>query len=594
MNIKRIGLIALIGASLASSFVTSDVFARTHYYGGVGYKGAGYYRGMEYAHGYYSGTAIVFGAYSRHIEPSKNYGVAKTMTDPNVIAEQVKKVEATPYYYVARGNDGNDIINRNGQIVDGPEKNLHVGRLDKDGHIEYTLYEKGGNTIIEHKPTNHQITVPKKDITIDDTGIIYSTAGDKVTYFNLEGHQLNQKPFKDVQGLYGDLKSVSTNGKHYGIFNVRTGEALTAQIYNSIRWNQYTGLMTATGKGDRTDYYDVNGKVVDRNLARAIITDKAPESTKATPMPPMVAGQGILRTLAPFSEGIAFVKLTNGDKVAIDESGKILFSIKDYDTVDPYEDGLALVTRKAHGFNWGGILSTAIAATVRGAFWHQVRYGETDYAWTTSQVKRGYIDKTGKEVISSKNQRVSPLTEAGIMTYKDGKFGLYSKSGEEIFPMVYKNITYMPESDAFILQNEEGKWGVVGQDKKVLVPFSYDGLEASIPTVLVSKVGKEYGLISLVDYKPMSHYYDKIMVPKAVGDVYSALVAKQNDMMYLINPVTSDVILSLPAGTTDVYSTTLNTATYKANGKVGVIGFDGKVIVAPNYKSIQIFAPVKD
>ena len=306
-------------------------------------------------------------------------------------------------------------------------------------------------------------------------------------------------------------------------------------------------------------------------------------------MPQQVEGERIQRVLAPFSEGIAFVLLGNKQKVAIDESGKILFSIKDYDGVEPYRNGLARVTRKAHGLNFGGIFNTLAAALVKGAFYHQATYGETDYAWTTSKLKRGYIDKTGKEIISSKNQMVSPLTEAGIMTYKDGRFGLYTKEGVEVFPMVYKNITYMPELGAFLLQDEEGRWGVKRKDNTTVLPFTYSKLEVVAPTVLVGKSGPSYRMISLDTFREIGESYDSITAPKSFHGVYSGLIGKRGNTVYLVNPLTGESILQLPSDTTKVDSTTLESVIYKQHGKYGVLDFTGNTMIEPKYESIQVF-----
>ena len=226
---------------------------------------------------------------------------------------------------------------------------------------------------------------------------------------------------------------------------------------------------------------------------------------------------------------------------------------------------------------------------MKGAFYHQATYGETDYAWTTSKLKQGYIDKTGKEVISFKNQMVSPLTEAGIMTYKDGRFGLYTKEGVEVFPMVYKNITYMPELGAFLLQDKEGHWGVKRQDNTTVLPFAYSKLEVVAPTVLVGKSGQSYRMISLDTFHEIGESYDSITAPKPFHGVYSGLIGKRGNTVYLVNPLTGESILQLPSDTTKVDSTTLESVIYKQHGKYGVLDFTGNTIIEPKYESIQVF-----
>ena len=471
----------------------------------------------------------------------------------------------------------------------GPKKELHIGRLDSAGKLDIILYEEAGKTVLETVNTGSSIVIPTKHVEVSPTGLIYAMKGESTTYFNLAGQMLHSKPFKLDKELYGDLHSVGTANKLVAIFNARTGEYKSDEIFTSLSWNQNTGLISGYQKDGSILYFDDEGNHVEAATALKIISQTEGTQPRKIPMPQQVEGERIQRVLAPFSEGIAFVLLGNKQKVAIDESGKILFSVKEYDEIEPYLNGIARVTRKAHGLNFGGIFNTLAAALVKGAFYHQATYGETDYAWTTSKLKQGYIDKTGKEVISSKNQMVSPLTEAGIMTYKDGRFGLYTKEGVEVFPMVYKNITYMPELGAFLLQDEEGRWGVKRQDNTTVLPFGYSKLEVVAPTVLVGKSGSSYRMISLDTFRENGESYDSITAPKPFHGVYSGLIGKRGNTLYLVNPLTGESVLQLPSNTSKVDGTTLESVIYKQHGKYGVLDFTGNTIIEPKYESIQVF-----
>lgn len=70
--------------------------------------------------------------------------------------------------------------------------------------------------------------------------------------------------------------------------------------------------------------------------------------------------------LAPFSEGIAFVQLSDGRKGGIDGSGKLLFTAE-FDSVGPYEDGLAEYRRKVNRFNWGTLAGPCLGALAAAA-----------------------------------------------------------------------------------------------------------------------------------------------------------------------------------------------------------------------------------
>ena len=72
----------------------------------------------------------------------------------------------------------------------------------------------------------------------------------------------------------------------------------------------------------------------------------------------------IMAVLADFSEGLAFVKDDKGEKVAIDESGRVQFAAP-YDVILPYHHGLAEYQRKVSHFNWGGFLAGALIGSSR-------------------------------------------------------------------------------------------------------------------------------------------------------------------------------------------------------------------------------------
>ena len=582
-----------VGLALASLSTVISPFlvqAETHVSGGVGYHGVGYYRGMEYVRGYYEGRAFVLGAFSKHIDqPTKSYKVVNEAKALGDVQEQMAQLAHTPYYYIGKSKEGNVILSSDGQTVMGPKKDLHIGSLTDAGQLDMVVYEDTGKTVLTSVQTGSSILMPTNHVDVSSTGLIYSQKGDKITYYNLQGRALHNKPFKMDKELYGDLHSVGVTNKLVALFNARTGEYKSDEIFTSLVWNQNTGLIYGYQTDGSILYFDEEGKHIDAASALQMISQTEGEPPRKVSMPQQVDGQRIQRVLAPYSEGIAFVLLGNKQKVAIDESGKILFSVKEYDEIEPYLNGIARVTRKAHGLNFGGIFNTLAAALVKGAFYHQATYGETDYAWTTSKLKRGYIDKSGKEVISSKNQMVSPLTEAGIMTYKDGRFGLYSKEGIEVFPMVYKNITYMPELGAFILQNEEGRWGVKKQDNSTVLPFVYSKLEVVAPTVLVGKSESSYRMISLDTFHEIGESYDSIIAPTPFHGVYSALIGKRGNTMYLINPITGDSVLQLPSDTSKVDTATLESVVYKQHGKYGVLDFTGNTMIEPKYESIQVF-----
>lgn len=131
--------------------------------------------------------------------------------------------------------------------------------------------------------------------------------------------------------------------------------------------------------------------------------------------------------LAPFSEGIAFVELSDGRKGAIDEAGKLLFTA-DFDSAGPYENGLAEYRRKVNRFNWG-VLAGAVLGGLGGN-------GGSDEMLPLSYdgVKRGYLDRQGHVIIDSRSDEVYPMTEWGAFVKDKGLLRFVNREGQDVIP----------------------------------------------------------------------------------------------------------------------------------------------------------------
>ena len=231
---KKIAL-GLALASVSTMMIPFIVQAETHVSGGVGYHGVGYYRGMEYMRGYYGGRGYVLGAFSKHIEyPDKTYTVAEQANSVSHVQSQMEQLSHAPYYYIGKSKEGNVILSSDANPVMGPKKELHIGRLDTTGKLDVVLYEEAGKTVLETVNTGASIVMPTKHVEVSSTGLIYSMKGEATTYYNLQGQMLHHKPFKLDKELYGDLHSIGTTNKLVAIFNARTGEYKSDEIFTAV------------------------------------------------------------------------------------------------------------------------------------------------------------------------------------------------------------------------------------------------------------------------------------------------------------------------------------------------------------------------
>lgn len=383
-------------------------------------------------------------------------------------------------------------------------------------------------------------------------------------------------------------------------------------------------------------YYNYKGQLISAEeakvAAQAAIEKRKAESPvpiaapkkelEIIPMPAQLNGGQltIKEVLAPFSEGIAFVKADNKKKYAINPQGDILFSVDDYDTFEAYNQGLAYVGRKTKSFNLGGLLNTVLVGVSIGHnyddnYYYRHRhhgyyspyygpyYGgsglgyngvwidtSASYSWTKSKVKHGYIDHKGTEIISSKNDAVGPITDQGIMVYNKGTYGVYNKSGQVIIPMNYSDMLYMNQHKSYIVENKESKkYGVLSTSNQVLLPFKYEKILPISKTQLKAKENNLWHLVTPgMNYQVSEYGYNSID-PIYNSTVDSTIIPASKDKeVLLIDTYTGTQRFDLPDGAKEVKDITKDHVVFKGKKGYGVVDYSGKVIVEPIYKDITI------
>jgi hypothetical protein len=93
-------------------------------------------------------------------------------------------------------------------------------------------------------------------------------------------------------------------------------------------------------------------------------------------------------------------------------------------------------------------------------------------ALVRSTGKWGFIDKTGKEVISFVYDGAGNFSEGLAMVRSTGKWGFIDKTGKEVISFVYDGAGNFSEGLARVSSN--GKWGFIDKTGKEVIPFIYD------------------------------------------------------------------------------------------------------------------------
>lgn len=285
----------------------------------------------------------------------------------------------------------------------------------------------------------------------------------------------NKLPGAFVQREGGDawdygVSAAFKGEKGWGLLG-RQGEELVPPVYSSIRY-EGEGLFLVKGKKGFS-YITADGKPAAppmeegsffyREKGKYGISDRAGKRVTA----PLYR-----QVLAPFSEGIALVEFSNGQKGGIDETGKVLFTA-DFDSAGPYRKGLAEYRRKVNRFNWG-VVAGAVLGGLGGS-------GGSDDMLPLSYdgVKRGYMDSRGRIIVDSRADEVYPMTDWGTFVKDKGLLGFVNRQGEYIIPPGRYDLSggmlYEKEGLVTLKDRASGKMGAFRlEDGRQIMDFLYD------------------------------------------------------------------------------------------------------------------------
>lgn len=286
--------------------------------------------------------------------------------------------------------------------------------------------------------------------------------------------------------------------------------------------------------------------------------------------------------LAPFSEGIAFVRNGKGKKVAVDTTGRELFDVP-YDELFAYRKGLAEYHRAVHKFNWGGVLGVVLGGVID----HGTYYGP-ELSLSYDGIKRGYIDRTGAIVIDSKNDEVWPISDFGTFVKNKGKLGYVNRQGRYIIAPGNYDVSKESWDDingnVALKDKETGKYAIFSVvDGVQLTDFAYDNVTfLSADRLSVTKNKVQY-LIDGTTGAIVATFPEKAVI-YVFGDEYTWVNV---DKKYSIIDKAGRVLYTDTQG--DISGVTLfnnGLSIVKVNGLYGVMDVRGAWVVKPRYKEI--------
>jgi len=392
------------------------------------------------------------------------------------------------------------------------------------------------------------------------------------------GNMVVQPSYKDAGPIYSEGLLAVKNGKDLWGFIDKTGSEAVEPAYKEVI-PVFTEGYTAVENDDKLwGFINTKGEVTAKPQFKAVLTE--------------------------FSEGLAGVKTPDGNGYA-EPDGNIAF-MADYNQLYPFEDGIAEVrdgqvteVRERSGFpisigigwGWGHWFHghhhhhhhrhSGWGIGIGIPIWDPWGYG--DETVPTVQVKRGYIDNTGKVIASPSNDRVFEATDQGILIRNEGKYGWVNRKGIFTAHSVYKSLIPVEEDGLLLAQNDDKKWGLLSMaDGTEVVPMMYENLYSIGNGFYSYKVKSDWGILS----KDGSLVTDPVFRGVAAcGD--GLIPVKTKEGWKYVDTAGKDAII-LKEEASDVTSFKEGRAGVKVKGKWGLIDKTGRFLVKPSYDDIEI------
>lgn len=383
--------------------------------------------------------------------------------------------------------------------------------------------------------------------------------------------------YKDSGPAYSEGLLAVKNGKNLWGFIDQKGSEVIEPVYKEVI-PVFTEGYTAVENDDKLwGFINTKGEVTAKPQFKAVLTE--------------------------FSEGLAGVKTPDGNGYAKPD-GTIAF-MADYNQLFPFDDGIAEVregqvteVRERRGFPVSIGIGWGWGHWFHGHHHHHHRHsgwgigigipiwdpwGYGDETVPTVQVKRGYIDNTGKVIASPSNDRVFEATDEGILVRNEGKYGWVNRKGIFTAHSIYKSLVPVEEDGLLMAQNEDKKWGLLSMDDgSEVAAMNYDGLTSLGNGFYGYKVKSDWGILG----KDGSLITDPLFRGAAASGDGLIPVKDKNGWKYI--DASGKEAITFKEEASDVTSFRNGRAGVRIKGKWGLIDTTGRFLLKPAYEDIDI------
>ena len=225
------------------------------------------------------------------------------------------------------------------------------------------------------------------------------------------------------------------------------------------------------------------------------------------------------------------------------------------------------------------IAKNGLGETVMDCF-ESMKSNEISLYRVCREGKWGYIDKTGREVIPCKYDRVWAFSEGLAEVLKSGKYGYIDKTGRAVIPCQYDYTDGFREGMAKVEKSD--KYGFIDKTGNEVVPCKFDDAESFSKGLAVVKKSDKWGYIDKTGREVIPCQYDN-----AFDFSEGLAVVEMDGKRGYIDKTVREVI---PFKYDDARSFSEGLAKVQKSGKWGYIDKTGREVIPCQYDDADGFS----
>lgn len=459
-----------------------------------------------------------------------------------------------------------------------------------------------------YKKDGTKLTDPVYESVSDfEQGMAIVKSGGKYGYIDKKGKEI--APLYQEAHFFADGLAAVKEKNKWGVID-ETGAYVIAPTYSNAGPAYSDGLLAVRDNKEKWGFIDKEGRTVipfQYKSVHPLFHESMTAVQAENKLWGFVDNTGHVTAepqfkavLKPFSEGLAGVRTIDG-KAYAKTDGTIAF-MADYDQLYPFEKGIAEVRKgtvsKEH-IRRGFPISIGIG--IGWGHWFYPRcYHHSHFGWGIGfplwwpdygyeeiipavEVKRGYIDNTGKVIAATSNDHVFPATENGILIYNNSRYGWVDRKGIYAAHTIYRTIIPAEDAKVLLAKDEDKKWGMLSMtDGKELAPFRYDDLKYKGNGMIAYKEDGRWGLMDTAGTPLTEPLY------KSIGNAENNRIPAKAKDGWLYLDYAGKKAITFEKDAEDVTAFRKGRAGVKTDGKWGLIDSAGKWICPPAYDDLDI------